>query len=118
MPDPSRVRISGMLGPFAAGFAIELARQGYTPRACIYHLHLMAHVSRWLTEQGLQMSDLPHQAERFLSARRAAGYTHHLTDRGLRPMIAYLRSLGAATSGIHAGADRPGGGDARTLPAL
>ena len=96
MPDPSRVRVFGVLQPFAAGFAIELARQGYAPRPWMYHLHLMAHVSRWLTEQGLLVSDLPHHAERFLSARCAAGYTHHLTGRGLRPMIAYLRSLGAA----------------------
>jgi site-specific recombinase XerD len=96
MPDPSRVRITGVLEPFAAGFAIELARQGYAPRACIYHLHLMAHVSRWLTEQQLQTSDLPDQTEHFLRARRAAGYTHYLTNRGLRPMIAYLGSLGAA----------------------
>lgn len=96
MRDPSRVRISGVLEPFKAGFAIELVRQGYAPHACIHHLHLMAHMSRWLTEQGLQVSDLPYHAERFLSVRRAAGYTHHLTGRGLGPLIAYLRSLGAA----------------------
>ena len=32
MADPSRVRISGVLQPFAVGFAAELGRQGYTPR--------------------------------------------------------------------------------------
>lgn len=93
MTDPSRIRISGGLESFASGFAAELARQGYVPRALVHQLHLMAHVSRWLTEQGLQISDLPTEAERFLTARRAAGYTHHWTEHALRPMLAYLRTL-------------------------
>jgi len=95
MTDPSHVRISGALQPFAAGFATELARQGYAPRSLLYQLHLMAHVSRWLTEEGLDVSDLAIQALRFLRRRRAAGYTHHLTGRALRPMLTYLRDLGA-----------------------
>ena len=95
MPDPSRVHVCGVLEGFKVGFAIELARQGYAPRACICQLYLMAHVSRWLTEQGLQLFELPLHAAQFLSTRRAAGYDHYLTDRGLRPMITYLRSLGA-----------------------
>ncbi|SRR5712691_2950857 len=95
MLDPSRVHVCGVLEGFKVGFAIELARQGYAPRACICQLHLMAHLSRWLTEQGLRLSELPRHAAQFLSARRAAGYDHYLTDRGLRPMITYLRSLGA-----------------------
>lgn len=93
MTDPSPVRITGVLQPFAPGFASELARQGYTPRALVYHLHLMAHVSRWLTEQGLQILDLPTEAARFLTARRAAGYMHHWTEHALRPMLTYLRTL-------------------------
>jgi hypothetical protein len=28
MKDPSRVRVTGPLGPYARGFRIELARQG------------------------------------------------------------------------------------------
>lgn len=94
MRDPSRVRISGALEPFAPGFAIELARQGYLPRAVVHHLHLVAHISRWLTEQGFPVSDLATHAERFLTARRAAGYTTHRTGLALRPMLTYLRTLG------------------------
>jgi len=69
MSDPSRLRISGALEPFAPGFATELARQGYVPRAVVHHLHLVAHLSRWLTEQGLPESDLAAHTERFLTAR-------------------------------------------------
>lgn len=94
MIDPSRVRISGALEPFAPGFATELARQGYVPRAVVHHLHLVAHASRWLTEQGFQVSDLATQAKRFLTARRAAGYTTHRTGHALRPMLTYLRTPG------------------------
>jgi site-specific recombinase XerD len=94
MSDPSRICILGPLEPFAPGFASELARQGYVPRVVVYHLRLMADVSRWLTEQDLQVSDLTREAERFLQARRAAGYTRYWTGQALRPLLTYLRSLG------------------------
>ena len=42
MTDPSLVGIIGSLQPCAAGFATELARQGYTPRSLQTQLHLMA----------------------------------------------------------------------------
>ncbi len=34
------------------------------------------------------------EVERFLGARRAAGYTHHRTGKAMRPMLSYLRELG------------------------
>lgn len=48
MTDPSRIRISGPLEVFAAGFASELSRQGYTPNSARLQMHLMAHLSRLL----------------------------------------------------------------------
>ena len=48
MTDPSRVPIPCSLEPFAAGFATELARQGYTPRSLRTQLSLMSDVNRWL----------------------------------------------------------------------
>src|SRR5437867_2611386 len=92
MTDPPRV--SGALQRFAPGFATELARQGYAPRSIVYQMHLMAHLSRWLAQEGFDVSDLAVHADRFLSARRAAGYTHHLTEQALRPMLTYLRTFG------------------------
>src|SRR5437016_650726 len=94
MPDPLRVRVVGPLQPFASGFASELARQGYVPRVIVHHLHRMAHVSRWLTEQGLRVSALTTAAERCLHGRRAAGYAGYRTGQALRPMLTYLRMLG------------------------
>ena len=55
----------------------------------------MAHVSRWLHARDLDVADLPRWTQQFLQARQNTGYEHHLTDRALRPLLAYLRDQGA-----------------------
>ncbi len=45
------VRVTGPLAPLAAGFKSGLIDAGY--RSWRPHLHLMAHLSRWLEGQGL-----------------------------------------------------------------
>jgi integrase/recombinase XerD len=95
MPDALCISVPGLLAPFAPSFASELARQGYVPRVVAHHLRLMADVSSWLTAQDLQVADLMKEAERFLQARRDAGFTRHTTRQGLRPLLAHLRRLGA-----------------------
>lgn len=73
MTDPSRVRVAGPLSPFAAGFAAELRRQGYAPGSATHRLRLLAHLSRWLAEEGLDLHRLsPVEGERFLDVRRAS----------------------------------------------
>lgn len=58
MSNPSRVRMTGPLTPYAEGFAAELARQGYRPNAAANQLQLMAHLSRWLATQGIDAKTL------------------------------------------------------------
>jgi integrase/recombinase XerD len=95
--DPRRVRLSGPLEPFGAGFAAELVRQGYTRDSARLQLLLMAHLSRWLASDSLDAHGLSQaNLERFLDARRTAGYTAHLTPKALHPMLTYLRRLGVA----------------------
>jgi integrase/recombinase XerD len=95
MAGPSQVRVSGPLEPYARGFAAELARQGYTPLSAGTQLRLAAHLSRWLAGERLGAAGLtPAAAERFLAARRAAGYTSHLSARALAPLLDHLRGLG------------------------
>lgn len=97
MRNPSLVRVSGPLELFAAGFADELASVGYSAVAASFQLQLMAHASRWLDGEGLGASGLSVEAvERFVAARRAAGYTNYLTDRAIAPLLGYLRGLGVA----------------------
>ena len=97
MHDPSRVRVSGPLEVFAAGFATELARLGYRRTPVVFQLQLMAHASRWLQREGLGADELTSDVvERFLGERQAAGYTNYVTARAMAPLLGYLRGLGVA----------------------
>ena len=87
--------MSGPLSSWATGFASSLVRQGYTRNSAISQMQLMAHLSRWLASEGVEARKLrAADAERFLRARRGAGYTHHLTGKALQPLLAYLLDLG------------------------
>ncbi len=97
MGDVSGVGVSGPLGPFVAGFAAELSRQGYKPQPVGKQVGLVTMLSGWLAAEGLAVSDLaPDVAERFCAARRAAGHTDRATVRALDPLLGYLRALGVA----------------------
>lgn len=97
MHDPSRVRVSGPLEVFAAGFGVELSRLGYQRTPATFQLQLMAHASRWLHGEGLGAGELSSEVvERFLEERRAAGYRSYVTVRALAPLLGHLRGLGVA----------------------
>lgn len=88
MSDPSRVRVTGPLLPYAAGFATSLERVGYTRVSRAFQLQLLAHLSRWLEVEGLDSHRLsPAVVDRFLVARRAAGYTNYRSAKALRPLL-------------------------------
>jgi integrase/recombinase XerD len=95
MGDPSRARVTGPLQQYAPGFVAELARLGYTANSASGQMFVMAHLSRWLASEGLGAAGLtPQVAERFLAARRAAGYVLYLSPKALVPLLGYLRRLG------------------------
>ena len=95
--DPSEIRVLGPLSAFTAGFAVELARQGYTPRGVCGHLWRLAQLSRWLASERLGVEKLHMiEVDRFLLARRAAGYQVSLSINGMQPILSYLRNLGVA----------------------
>lgn len=97
MGDPSRVRVTGPLKPYAAGFASELARMGYTQHSTAHQLRVLAHLSRWLAAEGVDATALtPAVCDAFLTARRAAGYTLWLSRKALQPLLKYLREVGTA----------------------
>lgn len=99
-PDPSHVRFTGPLTPFALGFAEELSRQGYTTTSATMQMHLAAHLSRWLEAQGLGPGDLQGPVlEDFLAVRRAR-YTSGYSLRALRPVLGYLRRLGVTPDAV------------------
>lgn len=94
------------MAPYAAGFVVELVRRGYRPRSVRGQLELMAHLSRWLAEQGLEPGGLAQEtAERFLVVRREREVNLR-SWRALGPLVGYLRGLGVVSELI-ASADTP-----------
>ena len=95
MSDPSRARVSGPLASYAPGFVAELLGAGYRPVSASFQLQLMAHLSRWMQASEVEPGALSgEELERFLAARRAAGYTNYLSPKALVPLVRYLRGLG------------------------
>ncbi len=95
MHDPFRVRVSGPLAPYAAGYAAELARVGYTASGATLQVRLVANLSGWLEAEELEPAALSAaQVDRFLAARRAAGHTRYASAKAIRPPLEYLRGLG------------------------
>jgi integrase/recombinase XerD len=87
-------RVEGVLAPYASGFRAWLAERGYQPSTVEDQVWLMAHLSRWLDEQGLAPQALTDEAaERFQRGRRRR-YSHLTGSRALRPLLGYLRVLG------------------------
>lgn len=97
MSTPSRVRITGPLVPYTAGFRADLEARGYRPNAVVCQLHVFAHMSRWLEAKRLGPDSLtPDRVRSFLRARRRAGYTMWLSDKGVAQVLGYLIQVGAA----------------------
>jgi integrase/recombinase XerD len=94
MTRPIRVLVAGPLEPYARGFWAELAEKGYTPFSAADQVRLMAHLSRWVQKHRLPISELTSERiQQFLRARRRAGYTQWLSERGLTQLLGYLRRL-------------------------
>ena len=98
MVDPSRVRVTGALAPFAEGFVVAVAEAGYPPNGAAKQVQLLAHLSRWLETEGLALADVDVEVVgRFFAARRAAGYRERLTPRSGEVLFRYLRGLGVVS---------------------
>ena len=94
MTELLKVRASGPLASHVEGFCAALIRMGYTPRTARDHGYVLVHLSRWLAAERLQPAELTSPVvERFLEARRRAGYRRWRTVRSLRPLLAYLREV-------------------------
>lgn len=92
-----QVRVAGPLAPHVGVFQERLERCGYAPWTMVVQYRLMAHLSRWLHEQGLGAGDLTSdRVEGFLAAQRSGGYGHACTIKGLEQLLAALRGAGLA----------------------
>ncbi|MEP6650716.1 MAG: site-specific integrase [Lapillicoccus sp.] len=94
--DPSRVRFTGPLAPFAAGLGAELATLGYASSSATNQLQLAAHLSRWLRARGLGPADLTGPVLRKFLVDRRRHYSNLYSLPALGPTLGYLRRVGVA----------------------
>ena len=67
---------------------------GYSPRTCEAQVALLRHLGHWLADQDLPLSGLSSEvAGEYAAARR--GRAQLRSERALRPVLSYLRELGA-----------------------
>jgi integrase/recombinase XerD len=106
--DPSRVKVTGPLVPYVAGFRAELEAQGYKRNPVADQLRLLAHLSRWMEVRGVSLDQLgPGRVDEFLAVRRKAGYTLWLSRKALVPLFNYLEGVGARPATVEVPAPRP-----------
>lgn len=99
MSRSGRGHVTGPLACYGEAFREELLGQGYSQGSAAKQIHLMAHVSRWLEAQGLDVAAFDDCAGgRFLADRRAGGYGRLLSARALAPLLGYLRRLGVVAA--------------------
>jgi hypothetical protein len=97
------VRIAGPLAVFADGFRGELECLGYSRSTVEEQLRLMAHLSGWLEDGGLEVGELTAaRVEKYLVYRRACGRVHRFSSRALGPLLGLLRGLGVAPAAVPA----------------
>ena len=90
MKESDRVRVSGPLERYAAGFAAKLTAQGYTDLSLRNQLLLVAHFSRWLVAKRIAVPELTRQVvDRYLRVRRRTR-TCWRSIRGLTPLLTFL----------------------------
>jgi site-specific recombinase XerD len=93
MGEPSRVRVTGPLEPFAEGFIVDLAEAGYRPAAAAVQVRVLAHLSRWMQEQQVSPEGLREpEVERF--RREHLARVASVRGAGLTVVLAHLRRLG------------------------
>jgi site-specific recombinase XerD len=92
---PDRVRVSGPLARFADGFRVDLIERGYSLWGAQEQMYLLAHVSRWMEVEGLQLAALtPAMVDEYIVWRRGQGYLSGLSPKSLRRVFGYLDGLG------------------------
>jgi integrase/recombinase XerD len=89
------VRPSGPLAGWVHPFREELIGQGFTARTAQDNAYVLAHLSRWLRQEGLDPARLgAEEVAAFAAARRNGGYRRWRTVASLRSMLAFLRGQG------------------------
>ena len=97
MTEADGAPIDGPLAPFTVGLKATLVAEGYSEGWSQQLMELAAEVSRWLAERTLGTGDLTEEVINAFFAQRGLSRSRCRTTRSLRPIMAYLRSHGAAS---------------------
>ena len=104
MNDPGRVRVRGPLAPYIAGYREELEEKGYAPGSVAVQLQLVAQLSRWLDDQGLDVSGLSaERVKRFFEIRRDRVQVMQVSPMALRGLFVYLDRAGVLPKSVPVG---------------
>jgi len=94
MSDPLKVHVEGSLASLVPGFRGFLAGLGYSPNAAARQLQLVAHLSRWMVENGTDVHGLtPSVIDTFFEHRRTI-YSALRSRRALNPFSCFLDKAG------------------------
>lgn len=92
----SKTRLTGQFVPYVDGLRHFLLELGYTRVSAAQLVRLACHLGQWLDRRSVRLSELTSkEAARFVRARRLAGRTQFVSLRCLRPILAFLTSVGA-----------------------
>jgi integrase/recombinase XerD len=91
---------SGPLAGWVHPFREELINQGFTAQTAQDNAYVLAHLSRWLQDEGLDPAALgAEEIAAFAAARRDGGYRRWRTQASLRSMLVFLRGQGLVPAG-------------------
>jgi integrase/recombinase XerD len=94
---PSQVAVSGPLAVHADGFRAALDAQRFSRWSQLFYLHLLADLSRWLDQHGLNASGLTDaNVSAFMQDRRSRGRARFRGPQGIARLVSFLRNAGAA----------------------
>ena len=94
----SREQVGGPLAPFAAGIEDMLLAEGYLEESVGVLMRLVAELSRWLGCRRLGAGDLGGEViDKFFEAG-GGRHCQRRSSRSLKPVVAYLRSLGVVAT--------------------
>jgi integrase/recombinase XerD len=86
-----RVRVLGPLALHADGVRSELSRLGYALGTVENHVRVMAHLSQWMADEGVEPSELSQdRVEQFFAVLKRQ-WKRPPTAQTLRPMLRWLR---------------------------
>jgi integrase/recombinase XerD len=98
----ARLEISGPLAPFETGFTEWLRRKGYAPAVVRIHRRRVAHLSRWMEAEKVDVASFgAATVDAFIAAQDLAGRFRAWRAGSWAALVEYLRLVGVPV------ADRP-----------